>query len=409
MIETDLLPRVDPSIEFRSFPMSRGTMHLQLKRQDHGIDDLMVMAERENPKRAFLFVSKVLGRHIPVQPQKHRRILRDLASKAADLIEDTGDILVMGYAETAVGLGAGIHDELSKILGEDRLGYLPSTRHPEHRETWLSFSEDHSHATAHHVLMPEDEQMRRIAIHAKTVVIVDDETTTGNTFINLISALTSVGRSFDRIILVTLTDWSDGKVAEAIADRTGLPMSTISSASLVTGKFSWTAADGVKGGVLPGPCPIMPGAGIAPQEGSWRAGITGETSMDDLVATLAPVLDCEDGRPSLVIGTGELVWHAFRLAEALYPIVPTSFLATTRSPVLQGEAIRNKAVFPDHYGIGVEMYLHNVDPAEWANIVLLTEGRGQGFVPPALAEYLGKFTTLSLLGGMSFYEDGKIS
>ncbi|TXR27968.1 phosphoribosyltransferase, partial [Ectopseudomonas mendocina] len=30
--------------------------------------NLFGFAERRNPKRAFLFVSKVLGRHIPVRP-----------------------------------------------------------------------------------------------------------------------------------------------------------------------------------------------------------------------------------------------------------------------------------------------------------------------------------------------------
>ena len=35
------------------------------------LKDLLGFAQRINPKRAFLFVSKVLGRHIPVAPQYH--------------------------------------------------------------------------------------------------------------------------------------------------------------------------------------------------------------------------------------------------------------------------------------------------------------------------------------------------
>ena len=41
--------------------------------------DLLGFAERINPKRAFLFVSKVLGRHIPVSPQVMRHAFTDLA------------------------------------------------------------------------------------------------------------------------------------------------------------------------------------------------------------------------------------------------------------------------------------------------------------------------------------------
>lgn len=64
----------------RSITLPRGTLDLtyqtnsmanknSLKQNDsYQLEDLLGFAQRINPKRAFLFVSKVLGRHIPVAP-----------------------------------------------------------------------------------------------------------------------------------------------------------------------------------------------------------------------------------------------------------------------------------------------------------------------------------------------------
>lgn len=49
--------------------LSSGTIQVTRDQGEVSLDDLFDIAERRNPKRAFLFVSKVLGRHIPVPPQ----------------------------------------------------------------------------------------------------------------------------------------------------------------------------------------------------------------------------------------------------------------------------------------------------------------------------------------------------
>ncbi len=48
--------------------LSCGTIQVTRDQGDVSLNDLFDIAERRNPKRAFLFVSKVLGRHIPVPP-----------------------------------------------------------------------------------------------------------------------------------------------------------------------------------------------------------------------------------------------------------------------------------------------------------------------------------------------------
>lgn len=389
--------------------LTRGQMCLQINRQSRDLEDLLLLAERENPKRAFLFVSRVLGRHIPVSPQAHRDILRQLADLAFPHVIPFGGALVMGYAETAVGLGAGVHDELRAYLGSDDLAYLPSTRHPGDRPVWFSFSEDHSHATCHHVLKPSA-SMGRAAHFAKTLVLVDDEVTTGKTFLNLIRAMFAAGRQFERIVLVTLTDWSDGKAAAAVAEAAGLSPDAVRAVSLVSGSYSWEPRADAPAPSLPQAVSPLAEGGIAPREGAWRAGIRGHTGMAEAASAALRALPARSMGPVLVIGTGEFVWHAFRLAEELAQRGrDTAFLATTRSPVTPGAAIRHKASFRDHYGLGVPMYLHNVEPSEWAGILMLVEGNPAGFIAPELAAYLGDFTAVSLDGTATTFKNGTLA
>jgi len=82
--------------------------------EHYQLEDLLGFAQRINPKRAFLFVSKVLGRHIPVAPSTMRNAFTDLADLVpSDLAEP---VLVIGMAETAVGLSAGVHQALQRAI-----------------------------------------------------------------------------------------------------------------------------------------------------------------------------------------------------------------------------------------------------------------------------------------------------
>ncbi|MCV6069737.1 phosphoribosyltransferase domain-containing protein, partial [Escherichia coli] len=83
--------------------------------------------------------------------------------------------------------------------------------------------------------LPDDEEKRRRVTNARTLVLIDDEATTGNTFINLLSALRNTGKlqHIEQVIAVTLTDWS----SNALSERTSLP---VTSVSLVSGQWGWT-------------------------------------------------------------------------------------------------------------------------------------------------------------------------
>ena len=132
------------------------------KNTPYQLEDLLDFAQRINPKRAFLFVSKVLGRHIPVSPRIMRSAFTDLSNLIpSDLPKP---ILVIGMAETAVGLSAGVHQALQTRYPNALL--LNSTRHAQHDDNdtdalLTTFSEDHSHASQHLIYQSADTVPKR--------------------------------------------------------------------------------------------------------------------------------------------------------------------------------------------------------------------------------------------------------
>jgi hypothetical protein len=93
------------------------------------------------------------------------------------------------------------------------------------------------------------------------------------------------------------------------------------------------------------------------------------------------------------------------LAERLeYEGADVRFIATTRSPILSGDVIRHKISFPDHYGIGVPMYLHNVPPRPNERVIIMTETESIGICPKLLT-YLGKGCIIDGAGRMMEFNE----
>ena len=170
--------------------LSTGSLSLSISHCEQ--DGLFRIAERQNPKRAFLFVSTVLGRHIPVRPDAHRKVLKALADEVMPHL-GSGPVLVMSYAETAIGLGLGVFDVLSRKMKDHPMAYLPTTRFsPKGEEPWFTTREEHSHAVDHMIMRPAFAGMT--CAQDSTLVLVDDETTTGKTFAGLAEGLARVRR-----------------------------------------------------------------------------------------------------------------------------------------------------------------------------------------------------------------------
>lgn len=339
------------------------------------LDDLFDVAERRNPKRAFLFVSKVLGRHIPVSPATMRNVYRQLADQFPPLSQ--GPVLFIGMAETAVGLGAGVFDEMRHRVSEGV--YLSSTRHPVSGELLCEFKEDHSHATDHLLYLPDDAELRRRVLEARTLVLIDDEATTGNTFINLLSALRNDGglSHIERVITVTLTDWS----GDAIAAACPLPVTTV---ALVRGDWHWEKNPEA-------PVPVMPAVNVT---ASGSVAITGRQNwgrlgMSTPLADLGLHIVAAPGEKILILGTSEFIWPPFLLAERLEQQgAEVKYSSTTRSPIATGFAIQSAIAFSDNYGLGIPNFVYNVAHQQFDRILLCSETPAES-IDPTLIEALG--------------------
>lgn len=335
------------------------------------LDSLFDIAARKNPKRAFLFVSKVLGRHIPVSPAVMRESYETLAAKIPrDL---PGPVLFIGMAETAVGLAAGVFRAAREHIAEPV--FLTSTRHPVQGELLCEFKEDHSHATDHLIYMPTDAALRHRALNARTLVLVDDEATTGRTFLNLLQALRDAGlQGLSRVITVTLTDWS----SEAVQRHCPLP---VESLSLVAGQWRWTPR-------LDAPVPVMPGVNVTAQGAvalcarqDW-----GRLGMDDSSCRFADDIMPEAGERILVLGSGEFIWPPFLLAERLEQQgAEVRFGSLTRSPISEGLAIASSLAFSDNYGLGIPNFVYNVAQQNVDRVIVCVETPVASVCPVLLA------------------------
>ena len=382
------------------------------------LEDLLGFAQRINPKRAFLFVSKVLGRHIPVAPSTMRHAFTDLANLVPDDLPEP--ILVIGMAETAVGLSTGVHQALQTRYPQALL--LNSTRHAQHDDSHdksshsllTTFSEDHSHASQHLIYQSADRVTQAQLLASKTLIMVDDEASTGNTCVNVVTALRNAGLDqLEQVHLTTLVDWSlnqerhqdtadsDDAVSDQIAKR--LPNIKFQRHHLLSGAWTWTDA--------PNPEPITMPSVDTTEAGSHTLGDTGNWGR-------FPTLDSTDGfdnyllkfqtafkvfnkqaqsekeqfekeqfekeqfdkkqlpKRILVLGSNEFVWLPFLLAEWLETQTQNStvnFSALTRSPIALGGAITTMLSFSDNYGLGMTNFAYNVEPNDWDLIVLCVE------------------------------------
>ncbi|GEO82858.1 phosphoribosyltransferase family protein [Pararhodospirillum oryzae] len=351
--------------------LSHGVLDVTVTRADLPLDALMGFASRRNPRRPFLFVSKVLGRHLPSSPAVMQETHRRLATALGDTLP--GPVMMLGMAETAVGLGQGVFEAWQAASGRDDALYLASTRYHLSRPLLLTFQESHSHATDHRVYRPDQASGGDLLAHARTLVLIDDEVSTGATFAALIAASRQVLPALDQVVMVTLTDWMGEERRAAFAAHAGVPVRFV---SLLEGGFRFTPT-----GEAPPVLPNVVGSGtlkdhLLPPWGA-RLGERGPRALPPSAAGAR----VRPGERVLVLGTGEFVHPPFQLARALAAQGGDVVMqATTRSPILPGHAIGAALEFPDAYQDGIPNYLYGVSPDQYDRILVCYE------TPPATAQ-----------------------
>lgn len=343
-----------------------------MSREDIPLDHACGFATRNNARRRFLFVSRLLGRHLPTPPACLIEAARRLAIKirSAGL---PGPCLFVGMAETATTLGQAVFREWQRLGGDGAPAlYLDSTRRRTGEEIAFGFSEAHSHATGHIIHLPTPvADPQNVFRTAGSLVIVDDETTTAQTAAQLRQGYLAWRRAQGLagtpvVALAVLLRWHPSRAEEA-GDR-----ETLRCFSLLEGRFEFTPNDDALP-EAPAQTAALDGqttARVGPRGGSMAP----EPIPDEWTAEERRDLS---GEHILVVGTGEYGFPALLLAEALAARGARTFVqATTRSPVLVGGVIGHARRFPALSGEEHNEFLYNVpDDHPYSRVVLLCEDR----------------------------------
>ena len=218
----------------RRIDLPTGQLDVMLTQGEHELDALLGFAARANAKRGFLFLSKVLGKHWPVKPSVMQSIH---ARMAANVPASSGPVVFIAMAETAIGLGQGVFEAwLRAHPGRDAL-FIHTSRYRVGATPIIEFEEAHSHAPRQFLHMPQDAAQRAMLETAGTLVLVDDEASTGNTFLNLTEACRKLNPGIAHVHLATITNFMGAQATNELSGRFGLP---VTSAAVLSGTYSFT-------------------------------------------------------------------------------------------------------------------------------------------------------------------------
>jgi hypothetical protein len=402
------------------------------------MDALFEMAARINKKRSFLFVSTVLGKHIPVDPylsllsgaalslllyneinhgkDEQIEILLSLTIKgltrtldariAYQSIMDSSlqlpyPLKFIGFAETATALGHSMYN-----VFDGGCTYIHTTREIILSMTSLiNFEEEHSHAVSHYCYALNSE----LIAGEETIVLVDDEITTGNTALNIIK---DIQAKFPRknYVIASLLDWrtvEDERRYAELEEELGI---SIKSVSLIKGRIE---VDGKPN--LPGDLAINTNLTetnltefiyinqlfehlnhSSYLKGTGRFGINqlDNVNNDQSITAAAKILiKYRSGGNTLCLGTGEFMYIPMRISAEMGNGL--LYHSTTRSPIYSSSeaeyAIKNGISFPSPDDKGLDNFIYNIPRCHYDDLFLFIE---RDFTPGSLAPMLSAFQSL---------------
>ncbi|SMB88439.1 phosphoribosyltransferase domain-containing protein [Deinococcus hopiensis] len=331
---------------------------LTLRAQGWPLEELLDIGLRENPRRPFLLVSRVLGKHLPTDPRVMRTTHQELARQVIPALG--GPWALVGMAETATALAEGVGEELSALTSWPGLIGMTTRYGLEGREA-LSLEETHSHASQLRLYRPGPELAPKLA-RVTDLVFVDDEVTTGRTLARLAASLRAWLPQLARVHLVTLGDFSGGQAAPLLAEGAQV---SVQVHALATGELTFTP-HGDWTATLPDVEARFAPAPLSNHARGWRRA--------SVTPSPAPPFSSRPGERLLVLGTGEAMYRPYRVALALAEKgAEVRFMATTRSPALPFGCLGERLEFPDNYSEGTPNYLYAPHPERYSRLLLLHE------------------------------------
>ncbi len=370
-IAAQTMMKAEGRTESRSVELPTGHMQLvaQLNTETgstFALDDLIGFAARANPKRGFLFMSKVLGKHWPVTPSTMLAMHEDLAARIPAGLPEP--VVFIAMAETAIGLGQGVFEAYKTAKPDSEALFLHSSRYHVANAPLIEFAEAHSHAPQQFLHMPVDESFREIFAKARSLILVDDEASTGNTFVNLTNVCRNLSPALEHLHLAVITNFMGDSSDEELSARFGIK--TTLGASL-SGSYEFTPKE-----YQHPPATAQLFEAHAERGASDKFGRMGLSDKLPIPTALAERLmaKIKPDESVLVLGTGEFMHMAFLLGRGLEAWgLKVMVQSTTRSPILPWGAVSHTLNFPDNYGEGVANFLYNVTPGQYDHVFICHE------------------------------------
>ncbi|GLB57879.1 phosphoribosyltransferase family protein [Cytobacillus sp. NCCP-133] len=405
-------------------------------------EDLFVMAARINKKRSFLFVSKVLGKHIPINPRIGLLTGELLANRYLEKVknEETGktkellsafrdDIgafngspfigeehnpVIIGFAETATALGHAFFQSFKKAhFFHTTREQLPS------KAPVITFEEEHSHATSHRCYVDGS-----LLDNQREIILVDDEMTTGKTAINIIR---SIHERFPRDVytVVSILDWRselDQARFHTLEKELGI---TIHCVSLLKGEVKVTGSPEVRDihsntqdsaesaevsyihidSEFPdlfayemGPSVTLGGeirhCPYLKESGRFGLDERDQARLEiDLVKVGSFLSGRRTGKKTLCLGTGEFMYIPMKLASLMGKGV--KFHSTTRSPIYVWNEVNYGAqhglAFPNPEDRDMAQYVYNIPENHYDELFLFLERKAFDDTLGHLINHLKKY------------------
>ena len=341
------------------YDIKAGTLTLTALEERKKLDRILTFASRENPKRHFILINKLLGRYTPTSP----RIMRDTYNQLANKIGSGSSSYIVSFAEAATGLGAGVADSLAKIQ-DSEVYFQHTTRHKLEDDLWFTVDEEHSHAVNHMFYKPKKEIFNSI-VKSKRLVIVDDEITTGRTIKVLLLKILPYLPDLEEIIITSIVNLM-GEINQLNDLNVNIPIRyvTMLKADIHLEKD-------------PNFTPQLPLKVNSKLTETFSVNDTGRCGL--LMPYSGNINYIKAYQSTVVIADGEHQHIPFLLAEQLekkgFEVV---FQSINRSPILLCEEILNKYRITTSEAY-TEHYLYNFFP-EKKSVFVISESKYDGLI-----------------------------
>ena len=376
---------------------------------DKPVEDVIKMAKRHNnPKRDFLFVNTLLGKHIAVQGRDALMMHRALGDKVYELFKEKGwenkKVLLVGFAETATALAQNIMFYSLKFKEKFPLnivGYTQTTREelPSNQYTNIAFEEEHSHATSQKLYFDKE-------LDYDVVLFVEDEITTGNTILNFISQFEKHQSGKDYAV-ASILNWQNDKDAKTFSEK-GVKVAFLVRGKMKTELPSFSIKEGKEYDLYQDEVNYKANLSL---RNNPRLPMTVEefskyvTFGDNKDKEFSKLISLKDSKKkTLIIGTEENMFVPIFFAI----IIDADVKATTRSPIESslenGYPISSRLKLNSAYESGRVTYLYDMDLGDYEQFVIFVEEESPAF-EDELTKFLSSYGEVKVVCQKGLYSE----